>query len=122
MFLLLNLKLFQKFFQWQSETQLFASPYIWLALYFTLYWTNFRGELKHVDNVSEQKIKYWATRAQEIGGVRLQDELFAKYQKQSPRRCLVKKKFLKVSQYTQMKTPVLVFFQIKLKAWRPEAF
>ena len=40
----------------------------------------FRGELQHVGHVSEQKIKCWPIRTQEIGGVRLQDGLYVIYQ------------------------------------------
>ena len=36
----------------------------------------FRGELKHVGDVSELKIKFWPLRTREIGGVRLQDGLY----------------------------------------------
>ena len=38
-----------------------------------LYWTgvHFWGELQHVGDVSEQKMKYWPIRTREIGGVRL---------------------------------------------------
>ena len=41
--------------------------------FFLLYLTevHFRGELQHVGDVSEQKIKCWPIRTREIGGVRL---------------------------------------------------
>ena len=32
---------------------------------------HFRGELEHVGDVSEQKIKCWPIRSQKIGGARL---------------------------------------------------
>ena len=46
---------------WQLKTQLFVS----------LTGVHFRGELQHVADVSEQKIKCWPIRTREIGGVRL---------------------------------------------------
>ena len=45
---------------------LLASPYI----------KHFRGELQHVGHVGVQKIKCRPIRTREIGGVRLQDELY----------------------------------------------
>ena len=41
----------------------------WLFLY--LAGIPFRGELQQVGDVSEQKIKYWPIRTQEVGAVRL---------------------------------------------------
>ena len=38
---------------------------------------HFRGKLQHVGDVSEWKIKCGPIRTREIGGVRLQDELYA---------------------------------------------
>ena len=45
-----------------------------LALYLT--GVHFRGELQHVDHVSGQKIKCRPILSQEIGAVRLQEELY----------------------------------------------
>ena len=45
-----------------------------LALHLT--GVHFRGELKHVGDVSEWKIKCGPIKTWEIGGVRLQDELY----------------------------------------------
>ena len=44
------------------------------ALYLTRVY--FRGELQHVGHVGAQKIKCRPIRTQEIGGVRLQEELY----------------------------------------------
>ena len=46
-----------------------GNPAFCLFLYLT--GVHFRGELQHVGDVREQKIKYWTIRIQEIGGVRL---------------------------------------------------
>ena len=40
-------------------------------LFLNLTGVHFRGELQHVGEVSEQKIKCWPIRTREIGGVRL---------------------------------------------------
>ena len=53
-----------------------------LALYLT--GVHFRGKLQHVGDVSEQKIKCRPIRTREIGGVRLQGELYIKEQNNSP--------------------------------------
>ena len=45
------------------------------ALYLT--GVHFRGELQHVGHVGAQKNKCRPIRTQEIGGVRLQEELYA---------------------------------------------
>ena len=37
----------------------------------------FQGKLQHIGDVSEQKIKCRSLRTREIGGARLQDELYA---------------------------------------------
>ena len=52
------------------ETQFFC-----LALYLT--GVHFPGELQEVRNVGGQKIKCRPIRTQEIGGARLQEELYA---------------------------------------------
>ena len=46
-----------------------GNPSFCLSLYLT--GVHFRGELQHVGNVSEQKIKCWSIGTQEIGGVTL---------------------------------------------------
>ena len=46
-----------------------GNPAFCLALYLT--GVHFRGELQHVSDVSEQKIKCGPFRTREIGGVRL---------------------------------------------------
>ena len=53
-----------------------GNPAFCLFLYLT--GVDFRGELQHVGDVSEQKIKCWPIRTQEIGGIRLKDGLYAK--------------------------------------------
>ena len=45
-----------------------------LALYLT--GVRFRGELRHVGTISEQKLKCRPNRTRKIGGVRLSDELY----------------------------------------------
>ena len=45
-----------------------------LALYLT--GVHYRGELQHVGDVSEQKIKCWPIRTWQIGGARLKDKLY----------------------------------------------
>ena len=50
-----------------------GNPAFCLALDLTSVY--FRDELQHVGDVSEQEIKCWSIRTQEIGGIRLQDEL-----------------------------------------------
>ena len=52
------------------------NPAFCLTLYIT--GVNFRGELHHVVDVSEKKIKCGPIRTQEIGGVRLQDKLYVR--------------------------------------------
>ena len=48
------------------------------AFCMVLYLTGvFRGELQHVGNISEQKIKCHPSRTREIGGARLSVELYA---------------------------------------------
>ena len=44
-------------------------PAFCLLLYLTE--VHFQGELQHVGYVSEQKIKFWPIRTQEMGSVRL---------------------------------------------------
>ena len=46
---------------WQLETQLFASPYIYLT------GVHFRGELQHIGQVGRQKTKCWPIKTREIG-------------------------------------------------------
>ena len=46
-----------------------GNPAFFLFLYLT--GLHFRGELQHVDDVSEQKIKCLPIRTREIGGLRL---------------------------------------------------
>ena len=53
-----------------------GNPAFCLVLHLT--GVHFRGELQHVSVVSEQKINCGQIRTREIGGVRLQDELYAK--------------------------------------------
>ena len=53
-----------------------GNPTFCLFLYLT--GVHFWGELQHVGDVSEQKIKYWPIRTREIGGVRLKDVLYAR--------------------------------------------
>ena len=55
-----------------------GNPAFCLALYLT--GVHFCGELQHVGDVSEQTIKCGPIRTQEIGGVRLQDELYERHQ------------------------------------------
>ena len=55
----------------------FENPAFCLALYLT--GLHFRGELHHVGDVSEQKIKCRPIRTREIGGARLLDELYGMY-------------------------------------------
>ena len=43
-----------------------------------LFGVHFRGELQHVGDVSEQKIKCWPIRTWEIRGAKLQDGLYAR--------------------------------------------
>ena len=52
-----------------------GNPGFCLALCLT--WRTFRGELQYVGDVREQKIKRWPVITWEIGGVRLEDELYA---------------------------------------------
>ena len=52
-----------------------GNPVFCLALYLT--GVHFPGELQQVHNVGGQKIKCRPIRTQEIGGVRLQEELYA---------------------------------------------
>ena len=53
-----------------------GNPASCLALYLT--GVHFRGELQHVGHVGGQKIKCRPIRTREMGGVRLQDELYEK--------------------------------------------
>ena len=41
------------------------------CFFLSLIGVHFRGELEHVGDVSEQKIKCWPIRSRNIGGVRL---------------------------------------------------
>ena len=47
---------------------------------FCLFWyltgACFRGEVQHVSDANEQKIKGWPIRTREIGGVKLTDRLY----------------------------------------------
>ena len=51
-----------------------GNPTFYLALHLT--GVHFRGELQHVGDDGECKIKCGPIRTREIGGVRLQDELY----------------------------------------------
>ena len=51
-----------------------GNPAFGLTLYLT--GVHFWGELQHVGDVNEQKIKFWSIRTPETGGVRLSDELY----------------------------------------------
>ena len=51
-----------------------GNPAFCLALYLTR--AHFRGELQHVGHVDGQKIKCRQIRTRDIGGVRLQEELY----------------------------------------------
>ena len=53
-----------------------GNPAFFIALYLT--GVHFRGELQHICDVSEQKIKCRPIRTREIGGVRLSEELHIK--------------------------------------------
>ena len=52
-----------------------GNPAFCLALY--LSGVHFRGELRHVGDVSEQNIECRLIRTREIGGVKLSEELYA---------------------------------------------
>ena len=54
---------------WEVVYVTIGYPAFCLFLYLTE--VHFRGELQHVGDVSEQKIKCWPIRTREIGGVRL---------------------------------------------------
>ena len=54
-----------------------GNPTFCLTLYLT--GVHFRGNLLHVGPVGGQKIKCGPIRTQEIGGVRLQEELYVLY-------------------------------------------
>ena len=54
-----------------------GNPAFCLFVYLT--GVHFRRELQHVGDVSEQKIKYGPIRTRKIGGVRLQDGEYVKY-------------------------------------------
>ena len=56
-----------------------GNPAFCLSLYLT--GVHFRGELQHVRDVSEEKIKYRPVRTREIGSVRLSEELYDTYKK-----------------------------------------
>ena len=51
-----------------------GNPAFFIALYLT--GVHFRGELQHICDVSEKKIKCRPIRTREIGGVRLSEELY----------------------------------------------
>ena len=55
----------------------FGNPVFCLALYLT--GVRFQGEFQYVGHVGGQKIKCRPIRTQEIGGVRLQEELYVLY-------------------------------------------
>ena len=54
-----------------------GNPTFWLTLYLT--GVHFGGDLLHVGHVGGQKIKCGPIRTQEIGGARLQEELYVIY-------------------------------------------
>ena len=54
-----------------------GNPAFCLALYLT--GVHFRGELQHIGHVGGQKIKCRPIRTREIGGARLQKELYTVY-------------------------------------------
>ena len=55
-----------------------GNPAFCLALHLT--GVRFWGELQHVNDVSEETIKCGRIRSREIGGVRLQGELYERHQ------------------------------------------
>ena len=48
------------------------------CFFLCLFGVHFRGELQHVGDVSEQKIKCWPIRTWEIRGTKLQDGLYVR--------------------------------------------
>ena len=56
-----------------------GNPDCYLFLYLTE--IHFWGELQHGSDMSQQKIKHWQIRTQEIGGVSLSDVIYVREHK-----------------------------------------